>query len=557
MNFNRKLLYQFLFIIVATIISCKPEEIIIDKTAITVQTLDAGELKSTQVTLYGEIGYLNDETVLDHGFIIRTLRSSESKIISLGNKPELGIVKHTLMANFEIGQGYNCTYYLKTDQKTYEGNPVYFTVNDIYVDNAKVRYSSIGDTMSIAGNFHQVDASFKLLLGTSYTPVEVAYKLDAKKEKLTFVIPNKEFYHGDKIRVSFSKNIQEQQFTQYLCDLTIAARLLPPKVGPHYFYQPIELKATALPRYNDSFKIIINNKVLRFESEIYPSTLDLKGSSYKLGYIWGKDTIYLKETWDFEKPDMSRVSFLDKIIHPHGHTDIMGLDYDKYLLNSKFSAKIGNAPGYFDSNLFEGNIGFRIEEVADGKYPVSLISDVYGELKINELLTVQKLKINSVDVGEGYYEDPIRIKGNFLPNQVYTISLDGQQVYFGQPIAGDLVFPCPFQFTKGKNMIEIGYSNYGGNPFIIDTRAIQINGIEIKSFYPTQGAPGDLVTIKAKGLNSNYYQIGIGGMATTPLSVKNGEAQFIIPIVSKRGKTKISFYVDGREFRSTDDFEII
>jgi len=49
--------------------SCKKDEQVIDKTPITVGTLEAGDLKNNHAILYGEIHYLNDEQILDYGFI--------------------------------------------------------------------------------------------------------------------------------------------------------------------------------------------------------------------------------------------------------------------------------------------------------------------------------------------------------------------------------------------------------------------------------------------------------------------------------------------------------
>ena len=238
--------------------SCKKDEQVIDKTPITVGTLEAGDLKNNHAILYGEIHYLNDEQILDYGFKIALREETTFRTISLGKEAKVGIVSYDLQSTFKLGEIYQYIFYVKTDQNTYEGRPVFFTVNDIWVDNSKIQYASPGDIITIKGRFKQVDDLFKLSVGNYYGEnSEIPFTLDKDKESLTFTMPNKNLYHGASARVVLSKKINYQDVRQYLLSYKIAARLLPPDPGTHYYTDPIKLKAIGLSDhlYHD-FKII-------------------------------------------------------------------------------------------------------------------------------------------------------------------------------------------------------------------------------------------------------------------------------------------------------------
>ncbi len=72
---------MLLFFVLA---SCKKEEKIIDKTPITIATLEAGDLRNNHAILYGEIHYLNDEEILDYGFKIALREETTFRTISVG-----------------------------------------------------------------------------------------------------------------------------------------------------------------------------------------------------------------------------------------------------------------------------------------------------------------------------------------------------------------------------------------------------------------------------------------------------------------------------------------
>lgn len=548
---------MLLFFVLA---SCKKEEKIIDKTPITIATLEAGDLKNNHAILYGEIHYLNDEQILDYGFKIALREETTFRTISLGKQAKVGILSYDLQSTFKIGEVYRYIFYVKTDQNTYEGNPVLFTVNDIWVDNSKLQYASPGDVITIKGRFKQVDDSFKLSINSNYSGEnsDVAFTLDKEKESLTFTMPTKNIYHGEDARVVLSKKIDYQSLQQYLLSYKIAARLLPPSPGTHYYTDPIKMNAIGLSPYRShDFKIILGDKVVRYEDNYYAPYIPLNGHSYKLGYIWGQDTVYLKETWDLEVPNMKTATLKYKIVHPFGHTELEGLDFFKYLVNSKYILAIGKYQGDLAMINFEKDIPVHIGDIPEGKYPIAINSNVYGDLKINDQLTVQNLRISAVDAGTGYYEDPIRIKGNFLPNQEYVIKLGEFEIYYGLPKNGELEFPCSFTLVKGDNNIQIGYAKYGGNFFEVDRKVIKVKGLSIDSFYPSKGAPGDIVKLKVRGAKTNYYRIEVGGVEVSPISVKPGEMEFMVPTVNRRGKTKIRILINSQTFESDDYFEVL
>ena len=88
-------------------------------------------------------------------------------------------------------------------------------------------------------------------------------------------------------------------------------------------------------------------------------------------------------------------------------------------------------------------------------------------------------------------------------------------------------------------------------------KVIKVNGLSIDSFYPTKGAPGDIVKLKVRGAKTNYYRIEVGGVEVSPISVKPGEMEFMVPTVNRRGKTKIRILINSQTFESNDYFEVL
>ncbi|WP_270090811.1 IPT/TIG domain-containing protein [Sphingobacterium sp. SYP-B4668] len=548
--------YIFLFVLF-TLLSCKKDSHTIDKTPITIKTLEAGNLQPDQATLYGEIGYLNDETVLDHGFIVFSQGSPERYTISLGDKPSVGIRSHSWKSKFDFGDLYSYIFFVKTDQGTYEAPPSHFTVSNIWADQSQVRYASPGDTLQIKGNFQQVDHNFSLNF-TSIFGQKIPFTLNDEKTTLTIILPKAELYHGDRARLNFVRQVGERIASQYLLELRIAARLLPPSPGPHHFINPIKLSAIGLPRYSGNFRIIIGDKILDYSDTYHPTYLGLKGSSYKLGYIWGMDTIYLKETWDFERPNMDLVSLKEKIVHPFGKSLLLGLDYFKYFQNTNYSVHIGSSDGNLSTDQFGESVTLHAQDVPEGVHPVKIKSDVFGDLTIQDKVTVKKLRIDAIDAGEGYYEEPMQITGSFIPDQEYVVRFGDFEIFRGTPKNGSLVFHTSVFFRKGQNRLEIGYLGYNGNFHVAEaSHYVQIKGITFDSFYPTKGVPGEIITVKARGLKSNYYRVKIGDKEIAPFKVTDGQLQFILPIMGKKGKTKIALLYHSGVIESEEYFEII
>src|SRR5690606_3400143 len=85
----------FGLILLNLLLSCsKNEGVIPDNKPIKIDIFQAGNVSATKVTLNAELLYLNDEKVLDHGFIILDKNSSNPIKISLGAKVKTGLIKH-------------------------------------------------------------------------------------------------------------------------------------------------------------------------------------------------------------------------------------------------------------------------------------------------------------------------------------------------------------------------------------------------------------------------------------------------------------------------------
>lgn len=530
-------------------ISCnKKEEAKPDSNPIKIQTSYTSKAKANSITLSAEILYLNDEKVIDHGFIIKANNANKELKISLGAEVKTGLISHqaTVEQAFEYNTHYICEFYLETDQKTYTGGFQNFTVMDVYLDGPNEIFATLGDTVRLKGEFNQLKSGYVLTLGDYYSQKSIPFTIGQENE-LEFIVPKDLGYHGDQQNLYVVKKDGPHQggnLNNFLLTINLTGYLEMPPTTLHYYMDPIILNKVGFRDhlYYSNFKLIIGTKGFEIGDDIYPANIGILGDSYRIGYYNGRDTIFLKEKWLLEKPDIKAIQVEQRIAHPGQYVIVKGLDFHKYF-GPNLTVKVGGVPTTMEG-LYPGDKqGVILPDMPDGSYEVSFNSLLMDEFAAAETVEVRSLKIAGLNKKSGYSGDQIIAKGNFFSGTDYIVINDETVLYEGPSNGkGQLEFKLPFSIKEYTSDIKIGYRNKYGTDHLVSAGTILVNRLSIESFYPTTIKPGEILTIKCKGIADNYINFYIGTMEISPISVKLDEVKLIIPADIRKGAQKLSIF---------------
>lgn len=554
MNHLRHILI-LLFATVLVLGGCQKEEkIVVDLPPVKIITDLPQEVSSTQLVFVGQILQLNEEKVIEHGFVL-TSRAGQETVIRLTAAATPGYIKHTYKPSrtFSPNETFSYYYYLKTEKDTYKGQSHHFFINEIKVDGERDIQATPGEQVVLRGNFKQLDESFSLRLSQ---PIDqaVSYVTDEAGTSLTFTMPRNLTGYLNPVGLLL---VQNQQVVSMLASIQILGVLFPPAAGTHYYTQPIKLTGDGLPPFYLStvFKVIIGDKLLDYAATYEPYTLRLRGDKIRLGYYNGRDTVIFDEPWRLIPPDASAITFSPEVVHPGSVTYAEGInfyDHFVYQISETLVGTTSTISAAYDASRQE----VYVPHVPEGEYPLTLKSPMYGSVVSTKKLKVQKLKISSIDAGTGYFHDPIVIKGNFLPDEEYVVRRGEWDLFYGKASQGEIRFDLPTT-ALGTGKLAIGYRVPGDTYIVHESSEIEIKGVSIDSFYPKSGYPGDIITVKGKGLKINHYLFSMGGSGASIIAVADGEYKIMVPVTLRKGPTRITISYDGYPVQSEEYFTIL
>lgn len=538
---------------------CKSKEVIVfeDLRSIDISTIGVGNASANQITFHAEILHLNEERVLEHGFLLNMGEGGSTLTLPAPIEARAGHVQlsYSPQVNFKANQYYSFQYYLRTEVKTYLGQEQFFSVNDIRSDVQEMLMVSPGQRVVLSGNFGQVDQSYRARLDYPVNS-EVSFDISADGKSLSFDFPKNISSNNQSIPLTLNSGNGARI---YLASFNLLGILYPPAPGKRHYSDPIRLVADGLPAYsNTPFRVIIGNRVLAYRSEYSPEELGITGPSYRLGYYNGVDTVIFDTRWELEVPSGADLSFFPAVAHPRTGVLVRGMDFNNYFGNENHSAALAGV----STGLFWSGVGLTTQKllevplIADGSYPVAIRSRMYGDVVSSQKLEVRSLKIEKYDLGDGYFSEPMKVKGNFLPGQDYLVRA-GESLLYEGPAKGDEINFTMHYARLGKVPIEVGYRTDGGTYFpASNPPMLEVKGLSIDSFYPTSGRPGDIITVKGRGLGYNWYQFIIGDVANL-IKVSDGEYRMMVPITTVKGPTRITVSVDQQHIQSKDYFTIL
>ncbi|MGE8427928.1 MAG: IPT/TIG domain-containing protein [Sphingobacterium sp.] len=567
----------FLFLIsmasLGIFIGCKKNEVTqaVDYSPVSLKAGSFSNLEGKTVTLHGRIERLNGMPVEDHGFIIEKIennKDSEKEILfSLGNKVTPGEVsfKYQYSRDFEVGDRFRYTLYVKTKNGFYRSESSIFEVDGLQINYLEDMLVPNNNKITVTGDFKFISENVKLYYdGLDQKEYIVPYQLASDRKSLIFTFPKSgSFNHGNKIFFFLRyKDKSGQEISRGIARIQILGTVNPPTKTQLYLSDYLPIEGTGLDPeriwMDPPLYILINGKKIKYKNYIYLLDIEnLKGTRFQLGYHNGKDSVVFKDSIELIKPIGSNIHFEKKIIHSPYLMKMTGIDFYSYItVSEKAKYYLGKNDIAHIPYSTQGNTeSFAVRNIPNGLYNFSYSNPFYTATT-TEQVEVRNLTWVTPPITSRFVGEAFTITGNFIDDQEYLVSGDG---IYEHPIAqdGKINFTLPSNII-GQTEIQIGYRvniNYDESFYAPKKQSLYINDFQVSDITPLKGYPGDVITIKGKGLGS--IQITVGGTYATSIYRSSEEHRFIIPAFASKGKSALVMTLNGTTIKHKELFEVL
>lgn len=545
------------------------EEIIPDTKPIQIEALPAGNVTASIVTLNAEVQYLNDEVILDHGFMIMGVNNSNPEKVSLGKTVKAGPInlEYKSKSIFELDAYYSYYYYIQTDKQLYQSKSISFTVKDVWVDQQSVLPITLGDTLHLTGNFKQL-SNYNIVRVSNMYPQRELSIVKRDKEFMDILIPKDLGNHGQNMTILVSKSNSGQNSNfgreQSLANIKLLGKVEFNANGPHYFGDDISYKSYGIRWGVSNFNLIIGNRSLSYfddNGKINLSGLNITQQSIRLGYYNGVDTIIVKQKLELIRPNQDLFETANVVAHPRQMSTMRFTDLFRYFGSEYYNMKIFVGDSLSSGLSFYGpdSMHFQIPSLADGSYKITINTPQYGNIVLKKPIEIKKLKYEIQNKVPYYIGDEITLKGNFLDNCNYVIKINDFEIFSGAAKNSMLKFKL-WNANFGKEIFQVGIGGGDYYPIYPDKgETIDVPGIRIDSFSPASGYAGDIMTITGKGFANIYSMVNVfvGDVPAKVISYNNNSVKIYVPITIRKGPVPIRmmYYIPNGEVVASQKFE--
>jgi len=563
MKINLNILFLYTTLICLTSVSCKTEivEIDVNYTAPTIITENAVRVGENDLILNATISKLNDIDIIEHGFILNkrlnlTKFGNDEKIV-INSEASVGKVSAEYKFKEKVvpGDEFQFYYFLKTRNGYYKGQKS-IIITDHLTLPFKATKATIGEKITIDGDFSKLDDSHYLITENTLTPIP--FSLDTERKKLTLVVNNiKDGYHGNTIYYAIKSKLDPiQVLPKRILAVEILGKLNEIPSRTYSYMDELYILGTGLTSDNISgFYILINDYKIPYRPNIKFSEIpgfNLK--TFKLGYINGRDSIWLANTHNFKVPQVENLSVEKSIIHPHSYLIVKGYEFEYYNNSQHY---LGEHPLRVSTQHFD-QYNLKVEDIPNGIYKYRYKSQV-NDIEIPSSIEVRELKVDPPLKKEYYFGEKIYLKGTFIKNEKYLVGMRYGSLYqvYTCDTDGELITENIFSYTNGEMDLRVGYEAIDGNYFN-NTFSINNLGYTVDDFSPKKGYQGQLITIKGKGVHL-VHSIKVEDI-TFEYNIQRGqdEIKFILPNMNKKGLIRIGLNVKSNEyFEFKEKFELL
>lgn len=559
-------------ICVGSLAGCKKEEVIkeIDYNPVELSATTYGSLEEKTVILNGNIARLNDVPTEDHGFIIQKIEQNVNDekeiVVSLGNKVAVGDVslKYQHNSNFELGDSFRFTLYVKTKNGFYRSKSSVFEVDGTSLNLWEGKSVPNDNKITIEGDFRFVPDKAKLFCNSQYQQETVlSYEIASDKKSLTFVFPKSDnFYHGNNVNVFLRNDNKGVAIDRLIAKIQVLGVIHAPTKTKMYLNEPLQISGIAIGtegwRLSAPFYILLNGKKVEYKSQILLYEIEgLKGEKIELGYDNEVESVIFKDSITIIKPNGNDIRFEKSVIHSPSLMKMNGINMYTYIMEpEKATYYLGkHAISHYFNSTYGDPQTYAVRNVPDGVYDFSYSSPFYSVTSTDKV-EVRNLQWDTPVNNSRYIGETFTITGNFIDGHSYSVVGNGIGEY---PVAkeGKINFTLP-SYVVGETEIQIGYSvniNYNENHFAAKKQKLYVKDFQVSSISPMKGYPGDIITIKGKGLSP--LQTTLGGAYVHCFYRSPDEVRFMVPAFSPKGQAPIVMQINATRVKYKDLFETL
>lgn len=526
-------------------------------------------LTQSSVTLMADVNKLNNEEVLDHGFIWFTVTTegakSEEKYLSMGRTIKEGGLKYefNLPTGFKSGVTYQYFFFVRTKQNFYKGSVYSFLTNAVSIDQLGDIFSYGIDTITLTGDFQSMGDGYRIETTGAFNSFSVPFELDANKKKLRFVVAgNPSVLHSSSIAVSLVKRgNNEFNYRRNIAKITYLAKFDAPSFDRSSLYNSVIFNQTntnyvAQLYHSGNIKLLINDIVVPFNTHIY--LLDygkLSGTSFKFGIDDGSKVYMFPDSIHLHPGAQAQMVANTYLIHPNSEFRVTGHNLMTYFPRASFQLGDKNFDATVDYDTRSVSRYFTNAPI--GEFDVRLVNNFY-QLKLPKKLKVEELYVTSVNKRNGYVGEHIEFTGNFIPGKHYSVFNENDK-YVGS-VDCSVVNKLHIQVNNwciGMKGFKVGYSKSPDGVFIANkVLPFNCDGFTFDRFYPNKGGSGTILTIEGIGI-AFAEKFLLADEELKPIRINDNKVSFSLPQMSGRGKMRINYYMNSKMYQSSEYFEFI
>lgn len=527
-----------------------------DKT-IKLETLEVEAFYDEKVTLCGRVLSLNSEKIVEHGFVVESLGtvSPARKEFPVSATAALGKVTLTISpADMDLRsrQSVSYQYYIKTQDNVFFGDKIPIVFSPIsFIDQPGLQ-ATIGETISVPGDFGKIDNSYILYVGRDNV-LSVPFRVDDGGRTLLFEMPSG-FAHGTQLTFNLSKREQDvDTFLAQLATVKVLGKLNPPESYDMYLSDYLRLSGPGVPQgFAPGMSIIIGDQEVSYfyELALWDLLAQAKGREFQLGFSNGRDRIIFPQKVRIPSPGQDDFRFHESRVHPGSNTTGGRIDMLRY---GAASASIGGKLAGF-TNMWNGVDNISVGMVEDGDYPLVLKGNILNYTS-KSTIKVEKLRVSAVFPLKATLGDQVSLSGNFIDGKSYIVYLGGEYISSFRASGGQLTISLP-NLTKGDKAITVGYGESWDSAINIQTGlSVEVLPASFDDFYPKSGPPGTNITLKGKGIGSG--QIHFGDEWVFPHAYGKDEVTVMVPYSVTKGKKRVSVRYFTGWLASKEPFEVL
>ncbi|MGA6117018.1 IPT/TIG domain-containing protein [Sphingobacterium anhuiense] len=557
-----------IFTISFFLLSCSKEEKItmIDTTPISIEIDGYKNLKKDEITFLGKVTYLNDEKIIDFGWIIQERLFDESgkekvveTTISMGKDPKVGTVEfhYKPKKKFGFNQDYSYFLYLKTEENVYRSESNSFVFNGLVIKTEETLKATFGDQVTIEGDFSMINSDFQLQID-NFTTTSIPYEVKKNGTILNFQFPKNpgNIFSGEELNITLNKVDRSKTYRAIIGKIKVIATAEVSAKLSYKFSESIDFTSNdyspSNPR-NGYLKLLIGDNIIDFTNNVYFRHLKKVSPTMRIGYINDRDTIIFKDVVTFELPDQKLINFSSIAVHPHSDFKLTGVNFGQYFTNLNPIALFDNK---YQISYHENNNSFVVPDIPDGTYSLTLRYPI-GTLNIPKNIEVRKLKWTSLSTINPHYGETVTIKGNFIKGQEYRIltpeNQDQATVVAEKENQLEVVI-SPRSFSSGE--WKIGYRDQDYNFTYNDkSQFVTIKSPVLTSASPLRGRIGQVITLKGAGI-SYVNRVMLGDMDVYRTEINNNEIQITVPSYAPKGKMRLSIITKDQINTLPELFEV-